>query len=163
MSAQQFVERYDAAPIRADDAPPTFLKEAARSAGTVVASDLARAITSAQALAPGRDVITTPLLRELSFDVPSWGPKLPLRVWDGLHHLAWTMRLLMRAENEHTRRAVLAAEWLEAHASTTGTTLVITHGGFRRLVHAQLLHRGWRSHGLWHRYHNWSVWNIRST
>ena len=67
-----------------------------------------------------------------------------------------------RADTAETRRADLAAEWLESHCSSPGVAVAVTHGGFRRLLSHQLVRRGWIRRGLWHRYHNWSAWILDS-
>jgi broad specificity phosphatase PhoE len=156
--ARQFEDRYDAAPIRTDDAPPGSLLETARLAQVILASDLPRAITSAHTLAPHREPITSPLLRELRFDLPSWAPRLPLNTWDALHYLMWTARLFVGAESAETQRARRAAEWVDSFAASAALTVAVTHGGFRRLLAVQLARRGWIAERGLRRYHNWSVW-----
>ena len=159
-AAHQFEARYDAASIRADEAPPRSLLELARSAERVVASDLPRAVASARVLAPGRDPITCELLRELTFDLPAWGPRLPLEVWDGLHYLLWTYRLAARVGTPETRRAEGAADWLESALAGASLSIAVTHGGFRRLLAAELVKRGWSHETRRRRYHNWSAWSL---
>jgi len=158
--ARRFEELYDAAPIRDDETPPASLIQAARSADVLLASDLPRAISSARAIAPEREPVVSPLLRELGFNLPRWGPKLPLDVWDGLHYLLWTARLLARTNTPETERATSAAEWVASHAARRGTTIVITHGGFRRLLTAKLTTQGWSLVRGRRRYHNWSAWEL---
>lgn len=157
-SARRFEERYDAAPIRGDETPPESLVALARMADLILASDLPRAVTSARAIAPDRDPIVSLLLRELSFDLPAWGPRLPLSIWDGLHHMTWSARLVLGIESAETRRARRAAAWLDSVTANAALTIAITHGGFRRLLAAQLVERGWTHAPGWRRYHNWSVW-----
>src|SRR5438093_6366287 len=128
-SARRFIEAYDAASIRPDDEPPPELIAIAREARVVVASDLPRAVASIRRLAPDREAEITPLLRELDFDLPKWGPRLPLDLWDSLYYVAWTSLLLARADTAETRRADLAAEWLESHCSSPGVAVAVTHGG----------------------------------
>lgn len=160
--ARRFEERYDAAPIRPGEAPPPSLCEIARRANVVLASDLARGISSARALAPDRDPIVTPLLRELSFTLPVAGPRLPVDVWDALHHVGWTIRMMLGVENDETLRARRAAEWVESHADGAGTVVVVTHGGFRRLLAMQLAVRGYTAaKPVVGRYAHWSVWVLR--
>ena len=158
--ARTFEERYDAAPIRADDVPPRSLVQRARNAAVVLTSDLARAVASARALAPGCQPIISPLLRELRFDLPAWGPRLPLHVWDALHHAMWTMRLLGSHEHADTRRARDAAKWIDSQAADARLTIAITHGGFRRLLAAQCARTGWTPQRGVRRYYNWSVWGF---
>ena len=158
--ARSFEERYDAAPIRADEMPPRSLVQRARSAAVILTSDLARAVTSARVLAPNRQPVVSPLLRELRLDLPAWGPRLPLDVWDALHHALWTVRLLGGQEYADTRRARDAAKWIDSHAAGAALTIAITHGGFRRLLAAQCTRTGWiRQRGV-RRYNNWSAWGF---
>lgn len=65
--------------------PSAQLLAEARGADAVVASDLPRAVASAERLAFGRDLVTSPLLREIRLEPPRWVPlPLPIRVWDVL-------------------------------------------------------------------------------
>lgn len=155
--ARRFEALYDAAPIR-DEAPPSSLIDIARTADVILASDLLRAIMSARAIAPGREPVLSPLLRELKFNLPGWGPKLPVGVWDGLHYLIWSARLLARARTQEMERAGLAADWVSTQAPNDGITIAVTHGGFRRLLSSKLAQRGWSVSPGPRRYHNWSVW-----
>jgi broad specificity phosphatase PhoE len=156
--ARRFEQLYDAASIRPDDAPPPELMNVARTAGAFMASDLPRAIDSVRRLAPDREPQISPLLRELSFDIPAWGPPLPVDLWDVLYFAVWTTRLLTRTDVEEMSRARAAADWVESRCAVDGPTIVVTHGGFRRLLSHALVTRGWTRRGLWHRYHNWSAW-----
>jgi broad specificity phosphatase PhoE len=158
--ARRFEALYDAAPIRVDETPPASLIDVARSADVLLASDLPRAITSARVLAPDRDAVLSPLLREVRFNLPAWSPKLPVALWDGLHHLLWSARFLAGTETPETERAARAAEWIEAQAANPGVTIAITHGGFRRLLAAKLARRGWNLSPRPRRYHNWSAWEL---
>ncbi|HEY9225202.1 MAG TPA: histidine phosphatase family protein [Gemmatimonadaceae bacterium] len=159
-AARRFEAAYDAASIRDDDVPPAELVAVAKNAERFVCSDLTRAIASVERLAPGREPAISPLLRELWFDLPSWAPRLPVNVWDVAHYAVWTYRLATRAENSETRRARDAAVWLESHALPFNTTIVITHGGFRRLLAFELERSGWKPDGGRRLYHNWSVWGL---
>jgi broad specificity phosphatase PhoE len=162
-AARRFVTAYDAASIRADDAPPPELMAIAQEADTLMASDLPRAIASVRCLARGREPQISPLLRELSFDIPAWGPRLPLDLWDGLFHVMWTGRLMARVDTAEMRRARDAAAWVDARCATVSLGVVVTHGGFRRLLSHELVGRGWTKRGLWHPYHNWSAWTLEKS
>lgn len=156
--ARHFENAYDAAGIRDDDAPPANLMSVAADAGGLACSDLPRAIASIQRLAPGRDAAVSALLRELRFDLPAWAPRLPLNAWDVMHHALWTCRMASGREYPETRRARDAVDWLTSHAAAFETTVVVTHGGFRRLLARRLARVGWRPDGAGRRFHNWSVW-----
>jgi broad specificity phosphatase PhoE len=158
----RFEDAYDAMGILDGCVPPAALVRAALEADVVVASDLPRALASAERLARGRAVVTSPLLREIRVEPPRWIPiALPLAAWEALNHLQWSFRLLVRADHDSMRRAAQAADWLEEQTRRTTTVLVVTHGGFRRLLAARLIARGWhlaRSRGP-ARYANWSSWD----
>ena len=64
---------YDAAAVHDDDAPPATLRALAREVGCVVASDMPRAIASAERLL-GKGVAfeTFPQLREAPLWIPAW-------------------------------------------------------------------------------------------
>src|SRR4051812_44820390 len=72
IGVSQWREAYDAAGILSDSAPPAALVAAASAADCVLASDLPRAVASAERLAPGRSVRTSELLREMTLEVPRW-------------------------------------------------------------------------------------------
>lgn len=164
-AVSQFEDAYDAAGILDDSAPPRDLVSAAQSAEVVLASDLPRALASAQRLAQGRDVVTSPLLREIRLEPPPWIPiRLPIAAWDVVSHVQWSYRLLVGTDHEFVRRAVHAADWLEQYTRRAESIIVVTHGGFRRLLAATLVARGWRSARGRASYANWSSWGLaRST
>jgi broad specificity phosphatase PhoE len=157
--ARRFEAAYDLASIRDDDLPPAALLTVAEGDAKFLASDLPRAVESVRRLARGKEFETTPLLREMHFDLPNWGPRLPVVVWDVLHYAWWTPRILTRADSEAMRRAAAAADWIEGRCSPD-LTIAVTHGSFRRLLSAQLIHRGWQREDRRNEYHNWSAWTL---
>lgn len=154
-------EDYDAAGIHdASLPPPSLIAETAR-AGAIVASDLARAIASAERLAQGRDVRLSPLLRESHLDIPTWLPaRWPLAVWAAAIHVQWLGRLIRRIPLAPVERQRVkdAADWVEGVARESGTTVVVTHGVFRRLLGIELVARGWGAERRVSGYQNWSAW-----
>src|SRR5436190_7900055 len=139
----EFEEAYDAAGIVGDCVPPPELVRAAVNVDIICASDLPRAIASAHRLAQGREVITSPLLREIRLEPPRWIPlRLPITAWDLVSHLQWSYRLRARTQHEFVCRAHSAADWLEQRAGVSNTILAVTHAGFRRIVAARLIARG---------------------
>src|SRR5262245_33693404 len=73
-------EAYEAAGIRADERVPAHLGQMVDHADLVLSSDAARAVASARLLAPGREIVVSPLLRELDLEGPALGGlRLPLR------------------------------------------------------------------------------------
>jgi len=80
--------------------------------------------------------------------------------WDVLSHLQWSYRLLVGADHDSVRRAAAAADWLEQQAQRAATILVVTHGGFRRILAANFIARGWRAVPGKMSYANWSSWEF---
>jgi broad specificity phosphatase PhoE len=160
-AVSEYEDAYDRASIRDDDMPPAALRELASSAALVVASDMPRALRSAQMLAGDRTVVVSELLREIRLEPPRWIPfRLPIEVWDAMSHLQWSARLLIGATSDFTRRANTTAEWLAEQAAPGTTVLAVTHGGFRRIVSDALVGRGWRVARGSRGYGNWSVWSL---
>jgi broad specificity phosphatase PhoE len=155
-----FEEAYNAAGIRDESAPPPSVLEAAAHAEVIAASDMIRAIASAQRLAPEREIAISPLLRELTLEPPSWVTfRLPVVAWDFHNHVQWTYRLWRTYDHDTVRRAIAAAEWLHQQANGKSTLLAVTHGGFRRVLDARLVACGWRREPGRRSYANWSMWS----
>lgn len=153
-----FEQGYNSAGIRDDDAPPASLIDEARSA-LLVASDMPRALASAARLVPGRAPHVSPLLREISVEPPRWIPfRMPVEAWDVLHYWSWTYRLLRNVDHDAVRRARNAVDWLLERAGREPATCVVTHGMFRRVLHAQLVMRGWTPVPGPRTFANWSTW-----
>jgi broad specificity phosphatase PhoE len=129
----------------------------------IIASDLRRAVGSAEALAPERPIRRSDLLRETPLTIPHWPTRLPLKGWGIAVYLAWTYRIVRgidESEPERTRAAAAAALLADLVADGS-TALVVTHGVFRRLLAQQLLDRGWMSTGRRGGYRHWSSWSFR--
>jgi broad specificity phosphatase PhoE len=159
----EYEHAYDAHGIRDDDRPGTEVDALRSESAKIVASDLPRAIASARRIAPEQQAELSPLLREIRFEPPTWVPmRLPIQVWDVFSHVQWSYRLLRNADHEYVRRAREAADWLTDHAARSSKVVAVTHGGFRRLLDARLVARGWRRGSARRSYENWSVWSYRS-
>lgn len=159
----QFEDAYDAAGIVEGSTPPFALIDSATNAGLIVASDLPRAIDSAERLAGGRRIVYSALLREIRLEPPRWIPfRLPIEAWDAFSHAHWSYRLLVGTSHEFVRRADAAAEWLEQQARAAKSIVAVTHGGFRRILARSLVRRGWRAGALARqgRHANWSSWEL---
>lgn len=132
----------------------------AAHATCILASDLPRAVTSAELLEPDRAIQTTALLRETRLPIPLWPTRLPPAAWEFLIHLSWVYRIA-RGRHPDTlerERAADAARWLDSLATADTSALVITHGVFRRLLAQQLRDLGWRSAERHGGYAHWSAW-----
>jgi hypothetical protein len=157
---QRFEDGYNAAPIHDDSLPPPELVAIAAKADIVAASDMIRAIASVRRLDPTREAHVVPALREITLDTPAWMRlPLPIVVWDLFSHTLVSVRLLLSLDHEHIRRADEATNWLEQQAGATQRVVAVTHGGFRRLLDARLVRRGWSRAHTRKSYANWSVWS----
>ena len=144
-------EAYERAAILDSEVAPPELCVLARQAKHLVASDAPRAIISAQRLAPGRELLVTPLVRELELPPPRMlGMKWPGIVW----MLAFMARGL-KPSQEEARRAREAAELLHGLEDAA----VVTHGAVRPIIARELVKRGWH-HGGARRSHHWSAWTL---
>jgi broad specificity phosphatase PhoE len=158
-----YEDAYDAHGIRDDDRPGTALESLVKRESKILASDLPRAIASAARLGRAAEVELSPLLREIRLEPPRWIPmRLPIQVWDVFSHVQWSYRLFSSADHEYVRRANAAVDWLIGHASRAPNVVAVTHGGFRRILDARLVARGWSRAFDKKTYDNWSVWSYRS-
>ena len=158
-------DAYDAAGILDDSYPPPALVREVASADCLIASDMPRAIASAERLAPGRAVRVVPLVREMYLDLPAWlVARWPLRVWEVCISAHWMVRELRGAiaTPAEFRRAEDAVAALEEIAASVDTMVVVTHGAFRRLLAMRLIERGWAAGARTGGYSNWSVWRFSS-
>ena len=57
--------------------------------------------------------------------------------------MQWSYRILNNADHEYVRRATEAVEWLSGLAARSSNVAAVTHGGFRRILDARLVSRGW--------------------
>src|SRR6476660_10302071 len=64
---------YEAAGIREGERAPAPLERLVGRADLVLSSDAPRAIASARLLAPGHEIVISPLLRELDLESPTLG------------------------------------------------------------------------------------------
>ncbi|HYI11864.1 MAG TPA: hypothetical protein VEK57_22600 [Thermoanaerobaculia bacterium] len=154
-------EAYEAAGIDAGDTPPRELRELAATAGVLAASDIPRAVESVRLLAPGTDVVISPLLRELELTPPNLGSlRLPLAGWA----LAYGVRMLVRAHAHVTpaehERAREAARWLAQLADEHGRVVVVTHATFRSVLAKKLASAGWYTARPRRHSAHWSAWSF---
>jgi broad specificity phosphatase PhoE len=159
-------DAYNSAGILTDAQPPQALRELASIADYVIASDLRRAIESAERLVPQREIRVTDLLRETPLVIPDWPTRLPMLGWAIVIHLAWSYGIARGADatDADRNRAIAAAEWLTNLVSNGSTAVVVTHGVFRRSLASQLVDCGWTNTNRQGGYSHWSAWSfVRAT
>jgi broad specificity phosphatase PhoE len=158
---------YDEAGIAHGDRPPHALVAEVARARLVAASDLPRAHDSAMRLAPGRDVLASPLFREVALPLPPWGPRrAPLPLWEAFIHAQWVADIARARDATPDVAARLrdAVAWCWAEAAGPNTSgapvVIVTHGVFRRLLATALIAAGWRAERAWRSYAHWSAWRL---
>ena len=120
------------------------------------------AIESIQRLAPGREALTTPLLKEVYFQTVDLLPiRMSVSSWDILDYFITGARIRLRRPCPELSRAQEATEWLLSRVAPSSSLLAVTHRGFRRYLWACLVDRGWTPEFRRKRYHNWSIWSFR--
>lgn len=155
-------DAYEAAGIRDDDPPPADLVALATAADLVVCSDAARAIESARRLTD-REVVISPLLRELALRCPRLGGiRLPLAAWS----VAIGARRLvdaLRGGSTDTERARVgeAAAWVDGLATVHASVVVVAHASFRQALAGRLERFGWRAVPGRRDWRHWSAWHYR--
>lgn len=159
---ERWRDAYDSAGIQPEARPPPALVQMARDATHLVASDMPRALASAEALGSPHEIRVSELFREAPLAIPRWPTRLPLVVWGALVHAAWSYRIARGVdETERDRaRAAAASDWLNALVADGSTAVVVTHGVFRRLLGNHLVRRGWVTTGRDGGYRHWSRWSF---
>jgi broad specificity phosphatase PhoE len=159
-AVQHWRDAYDLAGITDRSVPPKTLLRRVADAAHIVASDLPRAIASAERLAGGRPIHTSPLLREIPLPIPRLPMRAPLAAWGTAMHLAWSYRVVRRDKSaDELARVAAAIEWLEGVAGSE-LTVVVTHGVFRSTLARELVRAGWVSEGRKGGYSHWSEWTF---
>jgi broad specificity phosphatase PhoE len=157
-------EHYEAAGIVAGERVPAAVQQLASSADRVVCSDAQRAVASAQLVAPDREVVASPLLRELDLQGPFLGAlRLPLIAWAvAVGGRAALLRLGGKYPSvAEAQRIENAAAWLDELAAQHVTVVAVTHASFRRLVARRLVEIGWHAEPGPRSMRHWSVWGFR--
>lgn len=157
-------EAYEAAGIHEDERVPAQLGQLVSHAGVVLSSNAARAIASARLLAPGREIVVSPLLGELDLEGPALGGlRLPLRAWAVAVGGQTLLRTLRRQYPSAAEAARIndAAAWLEDLAAQHSLIVVVTHAMFRRRLSARLVQAGWQAEPGRRSLQPWSAWLFR--
>ena len=137
---------YDRTGLKAGETPPDELVEIGRCADVVYASTLPRAMRTAEAAAPGKDIITDPVFIEAPLPPPQmWGKRSP-RDWGVWSRVSWWFG---NAKGQETRqeaelRAEAGAATLTARALRGENVLLCAHGWFNRMMRPVLRAQGWR-------------------
>lgn len=138
-------DHYQPAGLVAGQEAPAELQAAAQEAHTVFASSLRRAIETAAAVAPGREVIVDPVFIEAELPPP---PPLPGRymakTWGVFARCSWWLGAARGRESraDAEQRAGQAAQHLIA-AAAAGPVVLCAHGWFNRMMRPHLRSAGW--------------------
>jgi broad specificity phosphatase PhoE len=157
-------EAYEAAGIHEDERVPAQLEQLVSRADLVLSSGAARAVASARMLAPGREIVVSPLLRELDLEGPALGGlRLPLAAWAVAVGGRALIRTLCRQYPSAAEAARIAdaAAWLEELAAQHSLIVVVTHAMFRRRLSNRLLQSGWQAEPGRRSLQPWSAWIFR--
>jgi hypothetical protein len=163
---QLWRKAYEEAGIREGECVPINVAQLASAGGVVLCSDAPRAVASAQLLASEKNIIISPLLRELELASPSLGRiRMPLAAWAvavGLRTLLLTMlrRYPSPADADRVEDASLLINQLAAQYSQI---IVVTHASFRRLLCNRLARAGWRNESVKRSVRHWSAWLLTRT
>lgn len=127
--------------------PPDSLRKSAAAARCIVASDLRRAIESAQRLAGTKPVRLDPDLREVGFpEGLNASTRLSPSAWVMIARAVW---LLDGCECDESRRAAAQragrlADHLSDLARAHNSVVAVGHGWFNLFVGRELRRRHWR-------------------
>ena len=147
---KRWVAAYDCAPLDPQRAPPASVRARVAATTCLATSELRRSLESAEALAPGRLVLSDPLFNEAA--APAAIPwRLALRPdhWDARARIAWLAGWAGDVESFRaaTARADRAAERLIGLARTHGSVTLVGHGMLNTLIARALRRRGWKGGG----------------
>jgi broad specificity phosphatase PhoE len=139
--------RYNGFGIEDGVEPPAPVREAAKGAGCVVASDLRRAIESVARLGATPPLRVEPALREVGFP-ESLDSSVRLTP-DAWVLIARGVQLLDRCDcderiSEVRTRAAHVAGTLARLAGEHGSVLAVGHGWFNQFIARELRRQGWR-------------------
>jgi broad specificity phosphatase PhoE len=142
-----FVDGFQLSGIVATSEPTADIRNQARTARTVVCSDLRRSVESARVIDPTRTCLRESLFREA--DIPTeFSTSLAFRAstWVVLARILWYIRRLpgIESPSDARERARSATSFLEHLVEQNGSVLLIGHGYFNTLIARELRQRGWR-------------------
>ena len=146
----QWVDAYDCAPLDPERTPPAAVRNRVAATSCIATSALRRSLESAEALAPGRPLVSDPLFNEAG--VPTaipWHFTLRPDHWDALARIAWLAGWARETESFRgaIARADRAAERLIDLARAHGSVTLVGHGMLNTLIARALRRRGWKGGG----------------
>ena len=136
---------YQPAGLSPGQFPPPKLKAAAEAAHTVYCSTLQRAIETAQAAAPGRELVIRDDLIEAELPPPPMPGRFKAKTWGVFARTSWWLGQSRGRESraEAEDRARRCANMLH-DAALRGDVVVCAHGWFNRMMRPHLKALGWR-------------------
>ena len=136
---------YQPSSLVAGQKPPPGLVKAADDAHTIYASTLTRAIETAQAAAPGRELVIDKRLIEAELPPPEMAGRYMAKTWGVFARCSWWMGHARGRESraEAEGRAEQAVELLISSAQS-GHVLACAHGWFNRMMRPSLKREGWK-------------------
>jgi broad specificity phosphatase PhoE len=156
---RDYIDAYEDAGLDPESAPPEELQDLLKELTAVFTSGRKRSNDSAKALAPKAELIADPLFAE----APLASPRIPLLrmkvpKWAVVARILWYAGYHPEIENfrRAKKRALEAADILEARAASEGVTALVAHGYFNFLIGAELGRRGFEKSGS-HRARFWNA------
>lgn len=136
---------YDEAGLAPGQGPSDALLAEAEAAHRIFASTLPRAIETARAAAPGRDIEIDPIFVEAPLPPPPIAGRFRAYTWGVFARVTWWhgMARGMESRREAEARAGDAVEKL-VDAAQDGPVLLCAHGWFNRMMRPELKRRGYR-------------------
>lgn len=144
---EDWLRRYDEAPLDPRVSPPRATVELAGTVAHVVTSDLRRSVETARAIAPDLAPPARAELREAGLSSPTFArPVLPAGLWGAMARVAWFAGWAPRSESirDARGRAVSGALELSALAERHGSVLFVGHGILNAMIARSLRGAGWR-------------------
>ncbi|MET0545390.1 MAG: histidine phosphatase family protein [Caulobacterales bacterium] len=147
---EEWWRAYDLSGLAPGQTTPPKLIQAAAAATRIYCSPLRRAMETAAAAAPNRDLITDPIFTEAPLPPPryprfvkmnpsSWG-------WGWHARVFWWMGFSrgMETRDQAKERAALAVDKVIRAADSGFDVMVCGHGWFNRMMRPELQRRGWK-------------------
>lgn len=135
---------YQPASLAPGQSAPEALVEAAAASHTVFASTLQRAIETAQAVAPERDLVIDPVFVEAELPPPPMPGKFMAKTWGVFARCSWWMGQARGRESRVEAEARADAAVLRLiEAAAAGPVVLCAHGWFNRMMRPHLRRRDW--------------------